>query len=75
VDSAVCAALAVRAVGRERVLGLLLPERDSASDSSIRGRKVVEQIGIAHEEFDIAPVLGALGCYRWRDAAIRDDLL
>ena len=72
VDSSVCAALAVRAVGRERVFGLLLPERDSASESSIRGRRVVEQLGIAHEEFDIAPVLDALGCYRWRDAAIRN---
>ena len=72
IDSSVCAALAVRAVGRERVFGLLLPERDSASESSIRGRKVVEQLGIAHEEFDIAPVLDALGCYRWRDAAIRN---
>ena len=72
IDSSVCAALAVRAVGRERVFGLLLPERDSASESSIRGRRVVEQLGIAHEEFDIAPVLDALGCYRWRDAAIRN---
>jgi NAD+ synthase len=71
VDSAVCAALAVRAVGSERVFGLLLPERDSASESSIRGRMVAEQLGIAYEEFDIAPVLDALGCYRWRDEAIR----
>jgi NAD+ synthase len=70
IDSAVCAALAVRAVGRERVFGLLLPERDSASESSIRGRMVAEQLGIAYEEFDIAPVLDALGCYQWRDAAI-----
>ena len=72
IDSSVCATLAVRAVGRERVFGLLLPERDSASDSTVRGRKVVEQLGIAHEEFDIAPVLDALGCYRWRDEAIRN---
>ena len=72
VDSGVCAALAVRAVGRERVFGLLLPERDSASESSVRGRQVVQQLGIAHEEFDIAPVLEALGCYGWRDAAIRN---
>ena len=71
VDSGACAALAVRAVGRERVFGLLLPERDSASESTIRGRRLVAQLGIAHEEFDIAPVLDALGCYRWRDAAIR----
>ena len=72
VDSAVCAALAVRAVGCERVLGLLLPERDSASASTMRGREVVAKLGIAHEEFDIAPALDALGCYRWRDAAIHN---
>ncbi|HEY8160255.1 MAG TPA: NAD(+) synthase [Methylobacter sp.] len=71
VDSAVCAALAVRAVGPKRVFGLLLPERDSASESSIRGRMVAKQLGIAYEEFDIAPVLDALGCYQWRDEAIR----
>ena len=46
VDSAVCAALAVQAVGSERVFGLLLPERDSASESSIRGRMVADQLGI-----------------------------
>lgn len=71
IDSAVCAALAVRAVGCERVYGLLLPERDSASESSIRGRMVADQLGIAYEEFDIAPALDALGCYQWRDEAIR----
>ena len=31
VDSAVCAALCVRAVGAKKVFGLLLPERDSSS--------------------------------------------
>jgi len=71
VDSAVCAALAVRAVGAAKVYGLLLPERDSSSESSVRGRHVAEQLGIAHELFDIAPTLEALGCYRQRDEAIR----
>jgi NAD+ synthase len=71
VDSGVCAALAVRALGRERVFGLLLPERDSASESSVRGRAVAEALGIRHLLFDIAPAVDALGCYRWRDEAIR----
>jgi NAD+ synthase len=71
VDSAVCAALAARAVGSAKVYGLLLPEHDSAEESSQRGRMVAEQLGIAHELFDIAPTLEALGCYRWRDEAMR----
>lgn len=70
VDSAVCAALSVRAIGAARVFGLLLPERDSSPESSRRGQMVAEQLGISHELFDIAPALEALGCYRWRDAAM-----
>lgn len=71
IDSAVCAALAVQAVGAERVFGILMPERDSVSQSTLRGRMMVQQFNLAHEEFNIAPTLEALGCYRWRDEAIR----
>jgi len=44
VDSAVCAALAVKAVGAKKVYGLLLPEHDSSSSSVTRGKMVVEQL-------------------------------
>jgi NAD+ synthase len=72
IDSAVCAALAVQAVGPERVFGLLLPERDSSPDSTRRGRLVAERFAIPHAVFDIAPALQAMGCYEWRDAAIKN---
>jgi NAD+ synthase len=71
VDSSVCAALAVRAVGANRVFGLLLPERDSAPASTRHGLLVAEQLGIEHVVEDIEPTLEAIGCYRWRDEAIR----
>lgn len=72
VDSAVCAALAAEAVGPQRMLALLLPERDSSPESTMRGREVVEQLGIEYVEQDIAPALEAVGCYHWRDSAIRE---
>ncbi len=71
VDSSVCAALAVRALGPGKVYGLLLPERDSSGSSARLGRRVAEQLGIEHTLFDIAPALNALGCYTQRDDAIR----
>jgi NAD+ synthase len=71
IDSSVSAALAVKALGAERVYGLLLPERDSSGASVTRGRMLAEHLGIRHELFDIAPTLEAIGCYRWRDEAIR----
>ena len=71
IDSSVCAALAVRAVGASKVFGLLLPERDSSGNSTRRGRLLAEHLGIEHELHDIAPALEAIGCYRERDSAIR----
>lgn len=71
VDSSVCAALAVRAVGRERVLGLFLPERDSDPQSATLARDWAVSLGIAHQTEDIAPILQACGCYQRRDDAIR----
>jgi NAD+ synthase len=71
VDSAVCAALAVRAFGAAKVYGLMLPERDSSPNSLARGKLITDQFNITHSVEDIAPALEATGCYRWRDEAMR----
>ncbi len=71
VDSSVCAALAVKAVGAKKVFALLLPEKDSSGESSTLGKKVAEQLGIAYEYFDIGATLEAIGCYKQRDQAIQ----
>jgi len=74
VDSSVCAALAARAfggTGTMKVFGLMLPETDSSSHSLTRAKQVAEQFGIPHAVENIAPTLEALGCYRWRDEAMR----
>lgn len=70
IDSACVAALAVRALGPKRVFGLLLPERDSAGESTRYGRELCERLGIEFQLIDVAPLLEAAGCYRVRDAAV-----
>ena len=71
VDSSVCAGLAVRALGPERVFGLFLPERDSDPQSLTIARDWAGMLGIESQVEDIAPILEAAGCYRRRDEAIR----
>lgn len=71
IDSSVSAALAVAAIGKDRVLALLMPERDSSPESLHRGRTLVDHLGIEAIVEDIGPSLEAIGCYRWRDEAIR----
>jgi len=71
VDSSVVGALCVRALGRERVFGLLMPERDSSAETLALSRLIVSHLDVPHAEEDITPILEAFGCYRRRDAAIR----
>ena len=71
IDSALCAALCVRALGKDRVFGLILPERESNPVSAEYATKHAEELGINTETVDITPVLEAFGTYRKRDDVIR----
>ncbi len=71
VDSSVCLALAVQSIGARRVCALILPEHDSSGESARRANLLAAQWGVEPLTVDIAPVLEALGCYRWRDEAMR----
>jgi NAD+ synthase len=71
VDSSVCAALAVEAVGPARVFGLFMPERESDPESLHIARSLADQLGIESATEDIAPILEGAGCYRRRNDAIR----
>lgn len=72
IDSSVVAALAARALGRERVVALLMPERDSSADSTALGQLVANHLGIQSLVEDITSTLEAAGCYRRRDEMIRE---
>jgi NAD+ synthase len=71
IDSSVVAALCARAFGKEKVLGLFMPERHSSDDALTLGRMLAESLGIEALVEDLAPALEGLGCYRRQDEAIR----
>jgi len=71
IDSSVVGALCVRALGPKRVMGLLLPERDSSPETRRLSQTIVNHLGIDAEERDITALLTEAGCYRYRDEAIR----
>lgn len=71
IDSSVVGALAVRAFGPERVLGLLMPERDSSPETLALSRDLTCHLGIEAVHEDITGILDAVGCYRRRDDAIK----
>ncbi len=71
IDSSVVGALSVKALGRERVLGLLMPERESSSETLPLSRQIADHLGIKTVYEDISTTLEAVGCYKRRDDALR----
>ena len=71
IDSAVVASLAVRAVGKENVIGLILPEAESNPQSAEFARKLIDKLGIAHRTVTLTDVVGAYEAYENRDAVIK----
>jgi NAD+ synthase len=71
IDSSTVAALSVRALGKENVLGLMMPERDSSDDTHRTSRLIATHLGIESIMEEITQTLEGFGCYRRRDEAIR----
>lgn len=59
IDSALAAALAVQAVGSERVLGLLMPYRSSSEDAIEDAQVVADFLKIEQKQIDITPMIDA----------------
>lgn len=64
IDSAVLASLCKRAVGPERTLALLMPERDSEREHLQDAQNFAKELGIETKLIDITPYLKKLGIYR-----------
>jgi len=71
VDSAVSAELCARALGKEKILVLILPEQESNPQSKKFAIKQAKKAGINLKIVDITPVLEAFGTYKMRDEIIK----
>jgi len=71
IDSSVTAALAVRALGLERVLGLEMPERHSAGETLRLSGMVADFLGIETVRENISGILESVGFYERYDEAVR----
>jgi len=60
VDSAVVTRLCVRAVGADKVLGLMMPEKDSPKEDMIDAKELCEFDGVRHWLIDISEPVAAL---------------
>lgn len=71
IDSALIGELAVRALGKERVLGVFVPEKESNPISLEYGLKQAVKLGIETIKVDITEYLESFGVYQRRNATIK----
>ena len=71
IDSAVCFALAVEAFGADKVLGIMLPEKDSSPDSELLALKLADKFKVEVIKEDLTDILSGFKCYERRDEAVR----
>lgn len=67
IDSACIAAVAVHALGNEKVTGLVLPEAESNPISSEYALKHAQMLGIEHRIINITSTVDSIFKYKWRD--------
>jgi len=71
IDSSLVAALCARALGKEKVLGLFMPEHHSSDDALRLGQLLSTSLGIETVLENIAPALEGAGCYARQEEAVR----
>jgi NAD+ synthase len=71
IDSSVVLALCARAFGPERVIGILLPEKESSPENIDLAHRLAERYQVKTITENISAALDGYGCYRRRDEAIR----
>src|SRR5688500_2412078 len=71
IDSSVSLALAVRALGKDKVVALSLPERESSQASRALAAQLTRHLGVELITQDLTAALEGLGAYATRDAAIK----
>jgi NAD+ synthase len=70
IDSSVCMALAAKAFGSNKVLGIMMPEKDSSPESEVLARELAGKFGVNAIREDITHALSGFKCYERRDEAV-----
>ena len=71
IDSAVVTTLACNAIGKENILGLILPEKESNPKSQELAKKLCKNLDIKYVIDDITPILDSSSVYKIREEIVK----
>ena len=72
IDSAVTVALCQKALGSDKVLGIILPENESDPSSVKDAEKVAQKFNIKTKVYDITSILDSFGVYKIKEKIINE---
>lgn len=71
IDSSVCLALSVKAFGADKVIGIIMPEKDSSPESEELALELAQKFGVKTIKEEITEALTGFKCYERRDEAVK----
>ena len=71
IDSAVAASLAAKTIGSDKVLGLILPEKESNPESKLLAEKLAKSLKIETKTIDLTPILQSFNIYEIRESIVK----
>jgi len=72
VDSAVTAALCAKSLGSDKILGLIMPEKESGSSSQQLAQQVAKKYNIETKLIDISRILESFGVYQTKEKIVKE---
>ena len=72
IDSAITAALCTKSIGSEKILGLILPEKESDVNSKNLALQIAEKYNIHTETIDITNILESFGVYENKEKIVKE---
>ena len=71
IDSAITAALCTKSIGSEKILGLILPEKESDVNSKNLALQIAEKYNIETKSIDITNILESFGVYENKEKIVK----
>ena len=72
IDSAITAALCTKSIGSEKILGLILPEKESDVNSKNLALQIAEKYNIDTKTIDITNILESFGVYENKEKIVKE---
>ena len=75
IDSAITAALCTKSISSEKILGLILPEKESDANSKNLALQIAEKYNIDTKTIDITNILESFGVYENKEKIVKQKFL